>query len=437
MFVIENVRLIPNASIGKLVAIENELLWMNSQENLRENLNIFDCESVLIDKLSSTAIFNSQKKGIKMVHLMNNEDSSLLAEYLNTEMEMVIKSTGESYIEYKRMESTDKDEDGLDKRIDLDEATLNVLEAFSKVPLMAKGLIKRLKGESSDLRRPRGIKSQGIPINPWIFDKPLDLPICGMKFDVEKVDKFSSLPESVKIRMIYNSAGKILNSTTRKEFWLSLAARGENIEESFDQIDKENVVRIERDLNRLGEGDNEILIRLEKILIEYSLIDPELGYVQGMADLALPFARLFESQSDALKCFKSLMNRIRSNFIEEYNEFGIESQLKELRRLIEEYNPLLSDYLKFNRDSDDLFFSYRWLLVLFRREFVEIERLWDVMFAAEACEIIKMEEFRIYLALAMIFSQKAQFMKTCSRFEDLLKVNILVKTGIIKHIFFF
>lgn len=421
MFVIENVRLIPNASIGKLAEIENELIWTDSTENYKQNLHIFDCESVLIDKLSSTAIFNSQKRGIKMIQLMNNEDSSKLIEYLDSKMD--IKSTADSYIEYKLKNNKNENVKIGD---DLDEATLNVLEAFSKVPLMAKSLIKRIRGEPDDLRRPRGIKSHGIPVNPWIFDKQLDLPVCRMKFNVERVENFSSLPESVKTRMIYNSAGIILNSKTRRDFW-STFLREESAKEadgSINEIDAENVTRIERDLNRLGESNEGILIRLKEILMNYCLIDSELGYVQGMADLALPFARLFESQSDAFECFKSLMKRIRSNFIEEYNEFGIDSQLKELRRLIEEYNPLLSDYLKFNRDSDDLFFAYRWLLVLFRREFVEIERLWDVMLAAEACEIVKIEEFRIYVALAMIFSQKAQFMKTCSRFEDLLKVNI-------------
>ena len=419
MFVIENVRLIPNASIGKLYEIENELFWIDSHENLKQKLNIFDCKSVLIDKLSSTVIFNNQKKGIKMIHLMNSEDIMKLVEYLDKlDNKTITKITGDSYIEYKVKT------DLVEVKDDLDEATLNVLEAFSKVPLIAKSLIKRLRGESDDLRRPRGIKSQGIPVNPWIFDKPLNLPVCRMNFDVESVEGLSLLPESIRTRMIYNSGGKILNSKTRKELWLSVLKTGDVEEINIEkEIDFENVARIEKDLNRSGENDQAILNRLEGILWSYCLIDPELGYVQGMADLALPFARLFESQSDALECFKSLMKRIRSNFIEEYNEFGMENQLKGLRNLIEEYNPLLSDYLKFNRDSDDLFFAYRWLLVMFRREFVEIERLWDVMLAAEACEILKIEEFRIYVALAMILSEKTQFMKSCNRFEDLLKVS--------------
>lgn len=425
MFFIENVRLIPNASIGKLYESENELFWLDSHnQNSKHNLNIFASQSILIDKLSSTAIFNSQKKGIKMIHIINNDDITKLVNYLDKlDNEMFIKSSADSYIEYKVKE--DLNEATLNAKNDLDEATLNVLEAFSKVPLFAKSLIKRFRGESDNLRRPRGIKSQAIPVNPWIFDKPLDLPVCRMNFDVHSIEGFSALPESIRTRMIYNSGGKILNSATRKEFWLSVLNAGDAEEISIEiEIDHENLARIEKDLNRLGENDQAVLIRLKGILMNYCLIDPELGYVQGMADLALPFARLFESQSDAIGCFKSLMKRIRSNFIEEYNELGIENQLKQLRDLIGEYNPLLSDYLKFNRDSDDLFFAYRWLLVLFRREFVKIEQFWDVMLAAEACKILKIEEFRIYAALAMILSEKAEFMKSCSRFEDLLKVNM-------------
>ena len=419
MFVIENVRLIPNASVGKLYEIENEVFWSDCHDISTENLNILECESVLIDKLSSTALFSSQNKGIKMIHFLNNEDITVLVEFLD-KLEIFASIVNSSYIEYKKRFDTQKN-----KRLDdLDEATLNLLEAFSKVPQMAKSLIKKLRGEPEELHRPRGIKSQGIPINPWIFDRQLELPVCRMKFDIEIVE--GCLPENVRARLIYNSAGKILNSKNRKYFWLSVLRDEEGVNNENTFIDQESVTRIEKDINRLGERDNVIILRLEKILRDYCLIDYELGYVQGMADLALPFAQLFESQSDASKCFNALMKRVKSNFSDKTeNEDGMEGQLRKLRDLIEELSPLLSDYLKFNRDSDNLFFAYRWLLVLFRREFEGIERLWDVMFAAESCGIVKIEEFRIYVALAMILSQKDRFVKTCSRFEDLLKVPIM------------
>ena len=170
-----------------------------------------------------------------------------------------------------------------------------------------------------------------------------------------------------------------------------------------------------------------MLNRLKFILQGYCNVDPEVGYVQGMSDLALPFAKLYENTEIGSKCFKSLMTRVRFNFLDspEGDKCGISGQLRQLRDLVNETSPLLGDYLKFNRDCDNLFFAYRWLLVLFRREFpdpIEGDRLWDVMVAAEAAQIVKIEQFTIYMSLAMILTKKQIFMETCSRFEDLLKV---------------
>lgn len=424
MFVIENVRLIPNATIGKLTEEDNVLYWVNSETQTLIDINVSDCESILIDELSSTAIFSSQKMGIKMIHFINTEDMYALVQYLE-QLELFTttgETTNNSYVQFTSRKTVRND--------DLDEATLNLLEAFSKVPLMAKSLISKLKGEPDYLHRPRGIRSTAIPRNPWIIDKPIELPACRMKFDVEErgTQEWSQLPEHLKPRIIYNSAGKILNPETRRLFWLSVlkTENTDNTENSMlnsSILDAEAVSRIEKDLYRLGEADQTVLTRLEAILKDYSLIDPQLSYVQGMADLALPFSRLFDNHADAFACFKALMKRLRSNFIDnDGDEFGMQNQLKMLRDLIEDFSPLLSDYLKFNRDTDSLFFAYRWLLVLFRREFQETERLWDVMFAAQCCDIASIEEFRIYVALAMIMSQKSQFVKTCSRFEDVLKV---------------
>lgn len=443
---IENVSLVPNISTeGHLEDnSQGEIYWFNDSETgISENLNISSCDSILIDKLSSTVLLstddsnnnsnnNNNNKNIKMLHFLNGNADKFAEYFINRSFREVnfIQSNTGPYIQFTKR--------SMEKRtLDFDEATVNVLDAFAKVPLLAKGFFDRLRGEPQYLRRPRGInKSRQIPRNPWIFDKPIELPVPRIQVfaNVEGCATYEQLPKDIKVKalMIYNSGGTLINNNKdRADFWLSVLCEKEKsttmsyADATIAVVDKENYSRIEKDLNRLGERDVLVLERLKLILQEYCNNDCEVGYVQGMSDLALPFAKLYPNHLIGSKCFQSLMRRIRNNFLDS-PEHGISHQLTELRELINEFSPMLSDYLKFNRDSDNLFFAYRWLLILFRREFPSeaADRLWDVMLAADVAGISKLEDFRIYLALAMIMIKKPVFMDTCVRFEDLLKVKM-------------
>lgn len=433
MVKIENVRLVPNISVGGYLESDDKqnIYWISDEGSggARENLNISACEFILIDKLSSTALLSSDETaGIRMLHFLNGDIDKFVEYLFNEHGEGFDKNITGPYIQFNcRPNAIFKEQEQY--KMDLDEATINVLDAFAKVPLMAKDLLSHLRGEPQNLRRPRGIKkSKGIPVNPWIMEKPLKLPASRIKFTANL--EYDTLPTDllVKATMIYNSGGKLIKSDEdRADFWRSVLFEQEESEEekesSYISNSGDCFVRIEKDLNRLGERDQVILDRLNIILQEYCKYDPEVGYVQGMSDLALPFAKLYSDHLVGLKCFKSLMKRLRNNFLDS-PDHGISYQLTQLRDLINDYSPLLSDYLKFNRDSDNLFFAYRWLLILFRREFPseEADRLWDVMLAAEAAKMVKIEDFRVYMALAMILMKKPVFMETCTRFEDLLKV---------------
>lgn len=426
MLISDNVKFLPGSQIGRLEFIEEkEFIWTNVQEKFHVKMN--QIETISIDKLGSTVLFTlKQGKGSKMVHFLKAEDLDcfeiVLMEFIgdNRDEFEEISNTAK-YIQITRKPDTS----------DLDEATVNLLEAFSKIPLFARNIIGKIKGDPQNLRRPRGVGKTRIPLNPWIIDKPLKLPPSRIKDCEISVNSFSNLSFENQATMIYNSGGKLIegNSEMRFKLW-SAVLKNETVAECVTNTqndtshDHECYGRIEKDLNRLGEGDALVIERLERILKKYCNDDPEIGYVQGMSDLALPFAR-FSDEEASYEMFKGLMKRVRYNFMEtsSINE-GIESQLLRLRDLINSYNPLLGDYLKFNQDSDNLFFTYRWLLVLFRREFggKDGDRLWDVMIAAEGCGMARIEEYRVFVALAMILCKKDEFMATCSRFEDLLKV---------------
>lgn len=444
-----NVRLIPHALTGKIEKINKELFWFNGE--IKESLEIENANSILLDQLSSTALISYGIGGvnIRMLHFLACEDFILNFLNIFTELEesedFIIDSGSGPYITITRKEMknrNDSNESGLD------EATLNVLNIFSKLPLIARGVFNRFQGKPQDLFRPRVInKSTGIPVNPWIFDRLLNLEASRIKFEpLSPVEKFSELPKKIQATMVYNSGGKIIsNSDLRREmFWILMLADTESnserainygieSKESYDNLNSKMTIneeynRIDKDLHRLGESDIKILNKLERILKSYCVYDQKIGYVQGMADLALPFAKIIKSEELALECFKSFFAHLRSNFLPTDTDYGINNQLNRLRELISILNPILNDYLKFNRDSDSLFFTYRWLLVLFRREIdvAEGNRLWDVMLAAEEIGISRIEDYRIYFALAMLLSKRDIYMKNCSRFEDLLKVCDLV-----------
>ena len=430
MLISDNVKLVPGSLTGKLQFIEKEFIWRSETDQF--HMKMERIEIILIDKLGATVLFTTMNGDVsRMIHFGTVEDlerfETVLMEFIGDnrdEFEEICNT--ETYVQIRRRNDYGE----------LDEATVNLLEAFSKIPSFARDILSKIKGDPQNLRRPRGINQRNakIPLNPWIIDKPMKLPACRIKPVYTSVNMVESLPFENQATMIYNSGGKIVEGCLdmRLKLW-STVLNSETVHvqdihaksDDFHSIECDN--RIEKDLNRIGEIDKEIINRLEKILKKYCVDDPEIGYVQGMADLALPFARLCADGEKGYEMFRGLMKRIRGNFLEDQagsHETGIEAQLRRLRDLINSSNPLLGDYLKFNQDSDNLFFTYRWLLVLFRREFDgnDADRLWDVMMAAEVSGIARIEDYRVYLGLAMILGRKDEFMRTCARFEDLLKV---------------
>lgn len=125
---------------------------------------------------------------------------------------------------------------------------------------------------------------------------------------------------------------------------------------------------------------NPELNKLQNILMTYTTSFPsgEAGFVQGMADLASVFLITMENESESFWCFSRFMDRVKSNFYTDGS--GIKRQLDLLRSLIRVLDqPLYTKLAKIEALS--LFCSFRWILVLFRREFefCQSQKLWDVL----------------------------------------------------------
>lgn len=109
------------------------------------------------------------------------------------------------------------------------------------------------------------------------------------------------------------------------------------------------------------------------------------------------------------------------------DQTGIKKQLCQLRTLLHTVDPHLASYLE-TRESGNLFFCFRWLLVLFKREFnyPQILRLWEVLwtdgpFAGE--DLHPSLNFHLLIALSIMDSQRNTILENKFGFTEILKVS--------------
>lgn len=179
---------------------------------------------------------------------------------------------------------------------------------------------------------------------------------------------------------------------------------------------------VEKDVNRTdrtdpyfaGEGNENVQL-LHDILMTYCMYNFDLGYVQGMSDLLSPILIVMQNEVDAFWCFAGFMEKVCSNF--EMDQQGIKTQLQHLHTLISYLDPEFTAYLD-SRESGNLYFCFRWLLILFKREFrfQEIMRLWEVLWTDLPCK-----NFHLLLCLAILDNEKKTVMESQFGFTEILK----------------
>jgi hypothetical protein len=200
----------------------------------------------------------------------------------------------------------------------------------------------------------------------------------------------------------------------------------------------ENLFRIEKDVVRTDRGhafyeskqpegqsiaetiaSNEQLVKLQNILMTYTTTFPsgEPGFVQGMADLASVFLVTMENESDAFWTFALFMDQFKSNFYVDGS--GIKKQLDLLRSLIQLMDPNLFSKLK-SIDALHLFCSFRWILVLFRREFsfTDCQLLWDTLLTN-----VYTNEFQVFVSFAILEKFRTFIISQITDHDELLRVH--------------
>ena len=221
-----------------------------------------------------------------------------------------------------------------------------------------------------------------------------------------------------------------------------------------------------------------LVVRLVRVLSAYAKTDPEVGYCQGMSDLAIPFVVLFttalplsappltsdESANDlnvsqpshpnpqplpsdsdrsvhsglkgealAFWCFHALMKKVRQNFL--LDDLGVFAVLSDIGTLIEKLDQPLYYKLKALR-ATDCRFAYRMIVVLFRRE-LRLDQaltLWEILWAdgalrdpnaspslSPSSSSSALPDLLSCFVAATVISQRRAILDSCRDSDDLLK----------------
>ncbi|KFD56521.1 hypothetical protein M514_02625, partial [Trichuris suis] len=187
-----------------------------------------------------------------------------------------------------------------------------------------------------------------------------------------------------------------------KTQWKSVTADQESRwsdHRKFRDIIEKDVIRTDRNHEFFQGDDNENLTLLH----------------DGMSDLLSPLVYIFGDEVDSFWAFVGFMNRCERNFYSD--QLSIKTQLKQLKCLLEVVDPELSDYFHRN-GSQNMFFCFRWILILFKREFSfeDIFLLWEVLWT----DCID-TNFHLLICLAILETQKDYVLAQRFGFSDILK----------------
>jgi len=98
----------------------------------------------------------------------------------------------------------------------------------------------------------------------------------------------------------------------------------------------------------------------------------------------------------------------------------MKKQLNDLHYLLTTVSPKLENHLK-KMDSSNMYFCFRWLLVLFKREFIysDIMRLWEVLWTDIPCA-----NFHLLICVAILDNEKDTIINENYGLTEILKVSI-------------
>jgi len=139
---------------------------------------------------------------------------------------------------------------------------------------------------------------------------------------------------------------------------------------------RKDVLRTDR-LHPFYAGENNANgTSLFNLLVTFAVTHPRLSYWQGMSDIASPILAVEADEATAYVCFCALMRRLAASFTGD--GVVMTARFQHLICLLWHFDRALYTHIC-RCGADDMFFTYRWLLLEMKREFP----LDDAMYALE------------------------------------------------------
>lgn len=151
-------------------------------------------------------------------------------------------------------------------------------------------------------------------------------------------------------------------------------------------------------------GDqNENVLIMKRILLNYAFHNPQVGYTQGMSDLLAPLLIELRDESEAFWCFEGLMER--TLFVSSPRDCDMDQNLTLLRELLRVMHERFYAHLKSLPDGLELLFTHRWLLLCFKREFPEAAalKIWEAAWSQYQTHYLHLF---VCLAVVCIYGQE-------------------------------
>eukprot|EP00698_Gefionella_okellyi_P013546 TRINITY_DN371_c0_g1_i1.p1 TRINITY_DN371_c0_g1~~TRINITY_DN371_c0_g1_i1.p1 ORF type:complete len:684 (+),score=84.03 TRINITY_DN371_c0_g1_i1:155-2206(+) len=223
----------------------------------------------------------------------------------------------------------------------------------------------------------------------------------------------STLSERKRIR-----AEHILEYSQLKAQWMTISpqqeARFAKFRDRRHRIEKD-VERTDRHHPAFKDDHSETMVKLHNILLTYAIFNFDLGYCQGMSDLVSPLLFVLQDEVNAYWAFVRLMERAEPNF--QRDQRGISRQLNSIKRLLQALDPELHEFFMGDEDSQRFFFCFRWVLVVFKREFSfdDIQRVWEVFWTNWLTS-----DMHLFCAIALLKQHRQQFLQKRMAFDEML-----------------
>jgi hypothetical protein len=153
---------------------------------------------------------------------------------------------------------------------------------------------------------------------------------------------------------------------------------------------------------------------LTRLLRAHALYDPEVGYCQGMSELAAVFLAVFSAdEAVAFAAFAAFVARQRRSFLADVAA-GVCARLRHLGALLARADPAVGAHLAELR-ADDCTWALRPMVVLLLRELgADAPQLFDVL-------LVSPEDFILYVIAAALLSQRRTLLSAAG-VDDLLGV---------------